>query len=431
MFAQPFVGQLGNGHRDGVYSIAKNMKTVGKIATGSGDGVVKYWDVGSKEELHSFKAHYGMCSGLVVVPGTSRDGGDGDGDEGEDGKKKVRATGKLLSCGAQKTIKLWNVNDQKNNYGQNLAVTSGETVMEEGLMKTYLSEHALQSMDHHRDQPMFVTGGAQIELWDTNRTRPVSNLSWGADNITTVKFNMTETSVLASAGSDNSLILYDIRTNSPTQKIRTTMRNNAICWNPMEAYVFATANEDHNAYLWDMRNMSRSINVFKDHVSAVMDVDFSPTGQEIVTGSYDKTIRLYGYRQGHSRDIYHTKRMQHVFITKFSMDSKYVFSGSDEGNVRVWRSKASERSGAKSTKLRMKLEYDEKLKERYAYMPEIKRISRHRHLPIAVKKAGEIKRIEIESLKKREENRRRHSKKSDVKYVSEREKPVVGQVHKK
>ncbi|GMF03692.1 unnamed protein product [Ambrosiozyma monospora] len=68
MFAQPFVGQLGNGHRDGVYSIAKNMKTVGKIATGSGDGVVKYWDVGSKEELHSFKAHYGMCSGLVVVP---------------------------------------------------------------------------------------------------------------------------------------------------------------------------------------------------------------------------------------------------------------------------------------------------------------------------------------------------------------------------
>lgn len=30
-----------------------------------------------------------------------------------------------------------------------------------------------------------------------------------------------------------------------------------------------------------------------DHVSAVIDVDFSPTGKEIVTGSYDKTIRIF------------------------------------------------------------------------------------------------------------------------------------------
>lgn len=41
-----------------------------------------------------------------------------------------------------------------------------------------------------------------------------------------------------------------------------------------------------------------------------MDVDFAPTGQEIVTGSYDRTLRLYNINQGHSRDVYHTKRMQ-------------------------------------------------------------------------------------------------------------------------
>ena len=96
---------------------------------------------------------------------------------------------------------------------------------------------------------MFVTVGAEINVWDENRSRPVSNLSWGADNVTAVKFNQTETSVIASAGSDNSLILYDLRTNSPTQKIKTRMRNNAISWNPMEAYMFATANEDQNVYL--------------------------------------------------------------------------------------------------------------------------------------------------------------------------------------
>ncbi|ODV86738.1 hypothetical protein CANARDRAFT_6310 [[Candida] arabinofermentans NRRL YB-2248] len=408
MFAQPFIGQLGNGHRDGVYSIAKNFKTVNKIATGSGDGVIKYWDLTSRNEAYSFKAHYGMVSGLVVTPDH-----------------------KMLSCGADKTVKLWNVQSDSDYRKNSDDESVNDNTSEEGLLKTYLGAHSFQSMDHHKSDPTFVTGGAEINLWDINRTRPVSNLSWGADNITTVKFNKTETSIIASAGSDNSLILYDMRTNSPTQKIRTTMRTNAICWNPMEAYVFASASEDHNAYLWDMRNMSRSINVFKDHVSAVMDVDFSPTGQEIVTGSYDKTIRIFEYRSGHSRDIYHTKRMQHVFITKFSMDSKYIFSGSDEGNVRIWRSKASERSGVKSTRLRNKLEYDEKLKERFANMPEIRRISKHRHVPIVIKKAGEIKRTEINSLKRREDNERRHSKPGSKPYKSEREKHIVGQVHKK
>lgn len=405
LFAQPFVGQMGRGHRDGVYCIAKNFKTVNKIATGSGDGVVKYWDVTSRDELYSFKAHHGMVSGLVVTPDN-----------------------KMLSCGDDKTIKLWDVNNE-TNYGQNYNDNETET-SEKGLVKTFLADFALQSMDHHRDDPVFVTGGAEINLWDTNRKRPISNLSWGADNITAVKFNMTETSVLASSGSDNSLILYDIRTDSPTQKVKTRMRNNALCWNPMEAYVLASANEDHNSYLWDIRKMDRTLNVYQDHVSAVMDVDFAPTGQEIVTGSYDKTIRIYGVRSGHSRDVYHTKRMQRVFITKFSMDSKYIFSGSDDGNVRLWRTVASERSGPKTTRERNKLEYDEKLKQRFANMPEIRRISRHRHLPGAVKTAKDIKRIEIDSIKKKEANMRRHAKPGSIPFKSEREKPIVGQVHK-
>jgi WD repeat and SOF domain-containing protein 1 len=61
-----------------------------------------------------------------------------------------------------------------------------------------------------------------------------------------------------------------------------------------------------------MRNLSRSVNILKDHVSAVLDLEYSPTGEEIVTGGYDKTLRIFNSREGHSRDVYHTKRMQKV-----------------------------------------------------------------------------------------------------------------------
>jgi WD repeat and SOF domain-containing protein 1 len=46
-----------------------------------------------------------------------------------------------------------------------------------------------------------------------------------------------------------------------------------------------------------MRNLTSPLNVHSDHVSAVIDVDYSPTGKEFVSASYDKTVRLYDARQ--------------------------------------------------------------------------------------------------------------------------------------
>jgi DDB1- and CUL4-associated factor 13 len=192
----------------------------------------------------------------------------------------------------------------------------------------------------------------------------------------------------------------------------------------MEAFNFAIGSEDSNIYVFDMRNLSRSLNVLKDHVAAVMDVDFSPTGEELVSASYDRTIRLWNRATGHSRDVYHTKRMQRVFCAAYTSDSKYVLSGSDDGNIRLWRANASERSSIKSARQRQKLEYDAALIERYKHMPEIRRIHRHRHVPKQVKKAGEIKREEIMAIQRRAENRRKHSR-TPAKRTSAREKMVL------
>lgn len=77
--------------------------------------------------------------------------------------------------------------------------------------------------------------------------------------------------------------------------------------------------------------------LLQDFVSAVMDVDYSPTGREFVAGAYDRSIRIFAYNGGHSREVYTTKRMQRVFCVRFSGDASYVFSGSDDMNVRVWK----------------------------------------------------------------------------------------------
>ncbi|CCX13661.1 WD40-repeat-containing domain protein [Pyronema domesticum] len=391
MFAKPFIAQLGNGHIDGVYSFAKDLKRLDTVASGSGDGEVKIWDLADRKEIISVKAHEGIVKGLCFT--------------------SVGGSRRLLSCATDKTVKLWD--PELNRDGNNAPVA------------TYFGEQGFNAVSHHRNDRNFATASGVVDIWDWDRQKPITTLQWGADTINTVKFNQSETSVLASAGGDRTLILYDLRTSSPLAKLVTTLRNNQICWNPMEPFNFATANEDHNVYIFDMRKMNRALNVLKDHVAAVMDVDYSPTGEELVTGSYDRTVRIFKAREGHSRDVYHTKRMQRVFSVAFTTDTRYVLSGSDDGNVRLWRAEASARSHVRSAKERTKLEYDAALKERYKHLPEIKRIARHRHVPQPIKKAGEIKKEEEASIKRKEENRRRHSRKKDMRRIPQREAMIV------
>lgn len=394
MFAQPFVGQLGRGHVDGVYTLAKNPKALDRFASGSGDGVVKVWDLPSQDEVWQSKAHDGIVKGMCWTN-----------DE------------HLLSCSSDKTIKLWNPYDKSSDSAKAAPVA------------TWLGNNAYTSITRHRTESTFAVSSSNISLYDLNRpsTTPTQILSWptSIDTITALSLNQTETSILASCATDRSLTLYDLRTSSPLHRSILTLSSNAIAWNPMEAFNLAVANEDHNIYLFDTRNLSRATNILKDHVAAVTDIAFSPTGEELVSAGYDRTLRLWRRNQGHSRDIYHTKRMQRVFAATFTPDNAYILSGSDDGNIRLWRSHASARTHIKTARERQKLEYDDALKERYQHMPEIRRIGRHRHVPQQVKKAGEIKREEVRGLKRREENERRHSSRKERKRRGEREKMVL------
>lgn len=70
------------------------------------------------------------------------------------------------------------------------------------------------------------------------------------------------------------------------------------------------ASEDHNLYTFDIRNLETPTQIYKGHVAGVMGCEWSPTGEEFVSGGWDRTVRLWNRDAGKSRDVYHTKRMQ-------------------------------------------------------------------------------------------------------------------------
>jgi WD repeat and SOF domain-containing protein 1 len=283
------------------------------------------------------------------------------------------------------------------------------------MMSIFQGRGTLTGIDTHHDGLHFATSGSQeVALWDRNRAEPLQTFSWGADTVNCIKFNQAEAALLASCATDRSLMLHDTRTVKTIAKVILKMKSNAVAWNPQEAVYLSVANEDHHVYTFDMRYFDRAVNVQAGHVSAVLDLDYSPTGQELVTAGYDRTMRIFNIRQGHSRDIYHTMRMQRLFCVKYSMDSNYVLSGSDDGNVRIWKAHASQQLGVKNYRQQAALDYNSAVLGRFNSLPEVKRIANHRILPKEVRLAARQGHDHRLSQKRKHENVKRHSKPGTV-----------------
>lgn len=73
--------------------------------------------------------------------------------------------------------------------------------------------------------------------------------------------------------------------------------------------------------------------------------------------------------------------MQRLTSVAWTLDDKYILSGSDEMNIRIWKARASEKLGVLKQREKLALEYNETLKAKFGAHPQIARIKRHRHVP--------------------------------------------------
>jgi WD repeat and SOF domain-containing protein 1 len=68
---------------------------------------------------------------------------------------------------------------------------------------------------------------------------------------------------------------------------------------------------------------------------------------------------------------------------------------------------------------------DVKLKKRFAHMPELQRINRDKKLPKFIKKASALRHIQTTSERRKQDNRKRHSKEGEEDVQPQRKRAVV------
>lgn len=402
IFAKPFIGAL-SGHLDGVYCMARHRDSLTKLLSGACDGEVKLWNLTSRSCLNTWKAHTSFVRGVTF----SWDGNH------------------VISCGSDKLIQMWEMPTDDFLFGGKDAEKSKPIEP----VKTWVGQQAYYAIDHQRQSNYFATAAINVlQLWDPSRTQPIQEFTWGEDSLMTVKFNPVETYLVATCSEDRAIVFYDLRGNTAVQKVYLSMKSSCISWNPMQAYNFTVGNEDHNCYSFDLRNLRKASTVHEDHVGAVLSLDYSPTGQEFVTGSYDKTLRIFPVNSPTSREIYFTKRMQKIFSVCYSGDAAYVLSASDDTNIRLWKAQADANLQIQNNRQKQAQMYKSKLLERYKHLPEIHRIHAQRIIPKHIKLTKYTKKIMKASQKRKLKNRRRHSKPGSIKQVPKRQEKIVAVV---
>lgn len=393
VFAKPFVAALA--HDDGITALARSPTRLNCLLTATADGDVRVWDVAARRCLRRLVGHTGAVTGVAVAPS---------GDV-------------AVSGGADATIRLWRV--------PFAPFAGGPVERDASPVVQWAPSGGVRSLDHHWARAQFASSGAGVAVWDHARSEPLHSWEWGADSVASVRFNPAEADLLASCGADRAIALYDLRAATPLRKVVMQTRSNALCWNPMEAFRFTVANEDNNLYTYDMRRLDSAVRVHEDFVSAVMDVDYAPTGREFVAAGYDRSARIFGADAGHSREVYTTKRMQRVFACRFSGDGTYVFTGSDDMNVRVWKAQAAQQLGVTLPRERQRAAYQAALVERHRHLPEVRRIVEHRHVPKAILKAAKLKRTMLDAERRRTLNLMAHSRKGAVTIAPARKRKIL------
>ena len=324
------------------------------VVSGDDHGALKFWDLSKKSNIKTFKGNSIVFKSAAFSP---------------DGRYVV--SGSVFGH-----LKLWDI----------------KTGME---IKSFIGGHVkdVKSIAFSPDGRYIVSGdhSGVIKLWDVSAGKEVKNFE-AYREIEGLTFSPDGKHVVSLSGSSDQILIWDISTG---MKVRTIEDNDiasfaispdgryiatgsgiytkkfgklwdfysgrkikdltfrkgrdifgdtvyissdSLDFSPDGRYVVSSYNIDHEFYLLDV-STDRKVRTFKGHTDYVNSVAFSPDGKYILSGSRDKTLKLWEVSSGREVRTFEGHK-SHVSSAAFSANGEYAISTSSDSTVRLWSIKS-------------------------------------------------------------------------------------------
>ncbi len=142
---------------------------------------------------------------------------------------------------------------------------------------------------------------------------------------------------LASAGYDNTIILWDTVTRTPIGNPLAghTDEVYALAFSP-NGKVFASGGKDNSVLLWDVQSGIQLGKPLLGHTKAINGIAFSPDGKLLVSASYDGTVILWDVASGQPAGEPLPVSKYPVYRAVFSPDGKTLATSGEDMIIRLW-----------------------------------------------------------------------------------------------
>lgn len=279
-------------HLNSVWSVAisPNGQT---LASGSLDKTVKIWNLGDGELLHTLSGHSDAVRTVTIS-----------------------SSGQLLASGSvDRTIKIWHLPTKKllrTLSGHldpvwSVAISPNEQFLAsssyDGIIKIWhlptgkllhtLSEHSdsVWSVAISPDGQTLVSGSKDktIKVWNLKTGELLRTLSGHSDSVRAVAIS-SDGQTLISGSWDNTIKVWNLETGE-LQRTFSGHTNRVISIAISPSGQIASGSLDKTIQIWNLNG--QVLRTLSGHSDWVISVAFSPDGQTLVSGSKDKTIKIW------------------------------------------------------------------------------------------------------------------------------------------
>jgi periodic tryptophan protein 2 len=268
------------------------------LVVGFSTGVFGLWELPSFTSIHTLSISQEKISSLAINP-----------------------SGEWLAFGAQ-------------NLGQLLV---WEWQSESYILKQQGHYFDMNTLAYSSDGQNVATGGddGKVKVWNTTSGFCFVTFSEHSSSVSCVEF-AKQGQVLFSASLDGTVRAFDLirYRNFRTFTSPTPVQFSSLAVDPSGEVVSAGSTDSFEVYMWSVQT-GKLLDVLTGHEGPISALAFSPTGNHLASGSWDKSVRVWSVF-GRSRAVETFQMNSDVLAVAFRPDGKELAASTLDGQIAFW-----------------------------------------------------------------------------------------------
>ncbi len=173
-----------------------------------------------------------------------------------------------------------------------------------------------------------------VRIWDVRTGQKIRDLTGPRRPIVYTAFSPNG-ELIATGNDEKSIQLWNVASGAPTSTLSGHKKViNAVAFSP-DGKTLASASGDKTIRLWDVAT-GKHTRTLSGHQAAVSSISFSGDGHWLASGSWDKTVRIWNLSTGKEVQTLRPDARA-IYSVTFDPHGRWLAAGSEDGAVEIWQ----------------------------------------------------------------------------------------------